>query len=95
MQRVNLGNNVSDWQNVCKDSTQGLIMGPWSYNMFTNDMFMILDDDVEVYNYADDNSLISAGFNVEKCYGSLLGNRLVNLGISKQQHLYLKTKNLI
>ena len=29
------------------------------------------------------------------CYGSLLGNRLVNLGISKQQHLYLKTKNLI
>ena len=23
------------------------------------------------------------------------GNRLVNLGISKQQHLYLKTKNLI
>ena len=22
-------------------------------------------------------------------------NRLVNLGISKQQHLYLKTKNLI
>ena len=30
-----------------------------------------------------------------RCYGSLLGNRLVNLGISKQQHLYLKTKNLI
>ena len=30
-----------------------------------------------------------------KCYGSVLGNRLVNLGISKQQHLYLKTKNLI
>ena len=23
------------------------------------------------------------------------GNRLVNLGISKQQHLYLRTKNLI
>ena len=29
------------------------------------------------------------------CYGSLLDNRLVNLGISKQQQLYLKTKNLI
>ena len=29
------------------------------------------------------------------CYDSLLGNRLVNLGISKQKHLYLKTKNLI
>ena len=30
-----------------------------------------------------------------QCYGSLLGNRLVNLGISKQQHLYLRTNNLI
>ena len=31
----------------------------------------------------------------DRCYSSLLGNRLVNLGISKQQHLYLRTKNLI
>ena len=33
--------------------------------------------------------------NKHGCYDSLLGNRLVNLGICKQQHLYLKTKNLI
>ena len=41
-QRVKLGNNVSDWQHVYKGSAQGSIMGPLSYNMFTNDMFMIL-----------------------------------------------------
>ena len=34
-------------------------------------------------------------FKDKHCYGSLLGNRLVNLGISEQQHLYLRTKNLI
>ena len=31
----------------------------------------------------------------DPCYSSLLGNRLVHLGISKQQHLYFRTKNLI
>ena len=49
-------------------------MGPLSYNMFTNDMFMILDGDVEVYNYADDNSLISAGFNAKSTQQNLIRN---------------------
>ena len=73
-QRVKLGNNVSDWQHVYKGSAQGSIMGPLSYNMFTNDMFMILDGDVEVYNYADDNSLISAGFNAKQTQQNLIRN---------------------
>ena len=73
-QRVKLGNNESDWQHVYKGSAQGSIMGPLSYNMFTNDMFMILDGDVEVYNYADDNSLISAGFNAERTQQNLIRN---------------------
>ena len=42
--------------------------------MFTNDMFMILDGDVEVYNYADDNSLISAGFNAKSTQQNLIRN---------------------
>ena len=34
-------------------------MGPISYtcNMFANDMTFILDADIDIYNYADDNSL--------------------------------------
>ena len=35
---------------------------------------------------------VAVNVNTKYCYGSLLGNRLVNLGISKQQHLYLKTE---
>ena len=44
-----------------KGSAQGSIIGPISYNMFTNDMFMVLDADIQVYNYADDNALVSSG----------------------------------
>ena len=29
-----------------------------SYNMFANDMMFILDDDINIYNYVDDNSLL-------------------------------------
>ena len=32
-----------------------------SYNIFANDMLMLLDDDIDVYNYADDNSLACTG----------------------------------
>ena len=55
------------------------------------------DDNMLVNNYRPISILpvFSKIFEQIMCYGSLLGNRLVNLGISKQQHLYLKTKNLI
>ena len=57
-QRVKLGNCRSEWQYVYKGSAQGSLMGPQSYNMFTNDMLFILDDDVDIYNYADDNTFV-------------------------------------
>ena len=40
-------------------------MGPISYNMFANDMMFILDDDIDIYNYADDNSLLCSGSDYE------------------------------
>ena len=43
---------------VNKCSAQGSLMGPISYNMFANDMMFILDDDIDIYNYADVNSLL-------------------------------------
>ena len=48
-QRVKLGDNVSEWQNVFKGSAQGSIIGPISYNMFTNDMFMVVSSASPVY----------------------------------------------
>ena len=55
-QRVKVGNHVSNWQNIYKGSAQGSIIGPISYNIFSNDMFLLLDDSIQAYNYADDNS---------------------------------------
>ena len=65
-QQVKLGNISSEWENVYKGSAQGSVIGPVSYNIFSNDLFLILDDNVHVYNYADDNSYMCAGYdNIE------------------------------
>jgi hypothetical protein len=74
-QRVKLGcNNVSDWRSIYKGSAQGSIIGPLSYNMFSNDIFMILDDDVDMFGYADDKSLKSSGYDLKEAEKNLLHN---------------------
>ena len=40
-------------------------MGPQSYNMFTNDMLFILNGDVDIYNYADDNTFVCSGYDYD------------------------------
>ena len=45
-QRVKLGRAKSEWENVYKGAAQGSLMGPQSYNVFTNDMLFILEESV-------------------------------------------------
>ena len=45
-----------------KGAAHGSLMGPQSYNVFTNDMLFILEDDVDVYDYADDNTFVCSGY---------------------------------
>ena len=73
-QRVKLGNCRSEWEYVYKGSAQGSLMGPQSYNMFTNDMLFILDDDVDIYNYADDNTFVCSGYDYDSVKHTLLQN---------------------
>ncbi len=63
-QRVKIGTHKSDWMSVHKGSAQGSLFGPFSYNVLSNDMFELLDSDVEIYNYADDNTIVCAGKNI-------------------------------
>ena len=72
-QRVKLGDNVSEWKNMYKGSAQGSIIGPISYNMFTNDMFMVLDADVQVYKYAYDNALESSTYDYKEAQNKKCG----------------------
>ena len=74
LQRVKLGTTTSEWAHVDKGSAQGSIFGPFCFNVFTNDMFYLLGDDVEVYNYADDNTLLCSGYDYEKVKETLLKN---------------------
>jgi len=36
------------------------MFGQFSYNFITNDMEDLTDEDVEIYNYADDNTVMSS-----------------------------------
>lgn len=56
-QRVKLGSVKSDWLNVNIGAPQGSLLGPFLYNIFTNDLIMTAEKICEIYNYADDNSI--------------------------------------
>ena len=73
-QRVKIGNSTSKWQEVYKGSAQGSIIGPLSYNLFSNDMLLVIDEDVEAYNYAGDNSLLSSGYDLPTVKQKLMNN---------------------
>ena len=73
-QRVKIGKFKSEWMTVNKGCAQGSLMGPLSYNLFSNDMLYILDNDVDIYNYADDNSLVCSGYDYDDVKSKLLSN---------------------
>ena len=50
------------------------ILGPFCYNVFTNDMLSIVSDNIEIYNYADDNTVICSGYEYEDVKAELMLN---------------------
>ena len=56
-QRVKIGENRSDWIDINIGAPQGSLIGPFSYNIFTNDLLLKMETICEIYNYADDNSV--------------------------------------
>ena len=56
LQRVNINNKFSSWENVWTGVPQGSILGPLLFNIFLNDIFTTQIEG-ELCNYADDNTL--------------------------------------
>ena len=73
-QRVKLGSTKGEWRGISKGTAQGSIFGPFLFNVFLNDLILSLRDNVEIYNYADDNTLICTGYNYDDVKNDLLSN---------------------
>ena len=56
-QRVKLGSTRSEWKTLQRGVPQGSLTGPMLFNFFINDLVLLLNDDCDIFNYADDNSL--------------------------------------
>ena len=56
MQKVNVNNKFSAWEDIYSGVPQGSILGPLLFNIFINDIFSFLTT-CEMCNYADDNTL--------------------------------------
>ena len=59
-QRTKVGSAYSKWSKIRRGIPQGSILGPRLFNIFINDIFMIIEQS-DICNFADDNTLYSCG----------------------------------
>ena len=62
-QRMKTGSACSDWANIIHRISQGSILGPLLFNIFINDIFLVVEKS-GICNFADDNTLVSHGSNL-------------------------------
>ena len=57
-QSTKVGSAYSKWSKIRRGIPQGSILGPLLFNIFINDIFMIIEQS-DICNFADDNTLYS------------------------------------
>ena len=59
-QRTKVGSAYSKWSKIRRGIPQGSVLGPILFNIFINDIFMVIKLS-DICNFADDNTLYSCG----------------------------------
>ena len=59
-QRTKVGSAYSKWSKIRRGILQGSILGPLLFNIFINDIFMIIEQS-DICNFGDDNTFYSCG----------------------------------
>ena len=65
LETMNVGSAYSKRSKIRRGIPQGSILGPLSFNIFINDIFMIIELS-DICNFPDDNTLYSRGKKVNR-----------------------------
>ena len=68
--RTKINQSYSSWEDILFGVPQGPILGPILFNIFLSDLFLIVDD-IDIANYADDNTIYKEHENIDDLITSL------------------------
>jgi hypothetical protein len=70
-QRVKIGSQRSEWTPITQGAAQGSILGPFVFNVLINDLLFHVQNDCNIFNYADDNTICCYGTKYEEVYNNI------------------------